>query len=960
MAERRPRVVIVPPGGAGLQAALSQLVTPESVVTALEDSALHAAKTLLGGAEANELLPFGSCVGRFAAMCGDTGLPRLTNPQSHHIVQRAAAGFSFASVLHRVASSSGLARNLSKTLTELRYHRIVPDDLRLAAQECGDPVTAERLKQLADLYASFVAETHSANREFASERAEFCLAQHELRTFPYKHLVVVVSGDRSPVYDLWIQWVAKQGVRVDCVMAAWPASDAFSYESDWAAQLGDVDDWTEGYSGAETWTAQLFQDRSPDTMCPVKVRHESMGDALSECEWTIRSIQELLQSGADPASIGVFVRGGQETVPIFLGAAERLGLAVAGTRTSPLRANGFVSVTLELLQALSGADIRHMRRPLANSYFQIPHDLRESLDKALVALHASSTDPWEGFEAAVLDNSDTAWLAQLAEWRRSALASPRPMRMWAEMLHTLWARTPVLDHSIAGPREAVDRDQKAWTLMQRTIRDATLSYRTDDATDFAGFVALAEELWKDENIVWESERAAIRLCTTANELTGFDHLFCLNMLEGTIPRRRRQDPVLDDIDRGLLNQALPKMDPLPDSGMVAHRERGLFVTICASARQTLVFSHADAGDDRDNIATFYLEEVRTLVPTFETVSHPRSQLTPLPEACRNSPDRSLCDALAGPRTDFVLPELASDQARAAVRPNFDKLLPVYELAQAAACGFRAAVGNRTAYDPGDRSLPIALMRSLPKEANLVKQPSKSEAKAVLKSLAQSKLEDHLHRLDDWEQVLFQDALDRIIQGWVDREFAAREFLRLDEYRLTEDFVGRDVLKGDPTIHLSVAFDAVYESGPNRIGFLYRGYIPRYLSNAKEDIESSLLAALMLYSLGPKPHTNEALMVDSLEGDRAILTKERKVPWLTRSLYRTGIYHASVISSNEEFKSSNIDGHFKEAVERARKTLKLATARPTPGNQCDHCQLGDLCRSHREYGEQQSLFDEVPI
>lgn len=958
MAERRPRVVIVPPGGAGLEQALSRLVTQETVVTALEDSALYAAKLLLGGGEANELLPFGSCVGRFAAMCGDTGLPRLTGPQSLHIVQRAAAEFPFSNILHKAADSVGLARTIANTLTELRYHRFEPDDLRLAADSCDDPVSAMRLGRLADLYRAYIEQTHAANREFASARAEFCLRQTSARPFPYKHLLVVLTGCRSPIYDQWIQWLAGQGIRVDCLLAAWPKSSAFAYEAAWAHTLGDVDDWTEELAGAEKWTSRLFSDSGPDSGCRLAVRHETMGDPLSECEWVIRGIQSLLQSGAEPGSIGVFVRGGQETVPVFLSAADRLGLAVAGRRTSPLHANGFVSVTLELLHAMAGPDIRRMRSPLANSYFRLAPSTRDSLDKALVALQASHPEPWEGFAALVGESDETAWLGQLADWRRRALDSAKPVRVWAEMLHTLWSRTPVLDHSVSGPRESVERDQKAWTVMQRTIRDATLSYRSGSELDFAGFVALADELWKDEQIVWESEQAAIRLCTSPNELTGFDHLFCMNMLEGTLPRRRRQDPVLDDIDRAILNAACPGNEPLPSSEVDAQRERGLFVSICASARQTLTFTHADAGEERDNIATFYLEDVKSIVPGYTAVAHPRSMLTPPADECRNSPDRALCDALSQARSDFLPARLQTERARAAVRPDFSKPVSVYELAQAASCGFRSSVGNRTIFRTPDRNLPISLMRSLPSEAALVRQPSKTEAKAVLLALAEEKLAEHLHRLDDWEAVLFRDAVDRIIQGWVDREFAARELLGLDDYRLVENCEARKELKGDPPIHLSVKFDAIYESGPHRIGFLYRGYVPRYLSNADDDIESSLLAALLLFSLGPKPHTDFAVMVDSLEGDRAVLTKNKKARWLARSLWQSGIYHTSFVSEFGENKDRNIDSHFQEAINRARRTLTSAEARPSPGNQCDHCGLGDLCRSHREFGEQQSMFDGV--
>ncbi|MBA4291684.1 hypothetical protein C0431_01815 [bacterium] len=958
MADRRPQVVIVPPGGAGLHAAINKLVTHETVVTALEDSALHSAKQMLGDREIEEYLPFGSCVGRFAAMCGDTGFPRLTGPQSFHLIQRSASELHFDNVLSAAAFSLGLAKNLARTLTELRYHGFRPDDLRQSAEKTADHISAERFKSLAELIEIYEAQCHTHGREFASERAEFCISQSEPRHFTFRHLIIIVSGDRSPIYDQWIQWVASQGIRVDCIVAAWPGDNSpFQYELTWADQLGDVTDWTTELSQNESWTQHLFHRPSrniPD--CPVTARHFTMGDMLSECEWIVREIQSLLRSGTEPGQIGIFIRGATDTIPLLNTAAERFGLLLTGTRSAPLHSNGFVAATLELLRAFASPDIRNLRFAFGNSYFGIPPQDYDDLVKSLYAIQANHPEPWIELMGVLSENPEFNWINHLLEWRKNASESPKTLSYWAENIHTIWSDTPILDNAISGPTTAIRRDQHAWTVMQRTIRDAALSYNNDFTIDLSHFVSLAETIWKEEVVIWEADPGHIRLCTNPNQLVGFEHVFCLQMLEGSLPRRRRQDPVLDDFDRQILNESLPDHPPLPYSTITSARERALFTTLAASAQKSITFSHADAGEERDNIATFYLEEVKSLIPT-RSHTFKRSELTPPAPDCQTWPDRTLRDALDSPRTEFTPPELTTEVAQAAARPDFSKAISIQQLAQAAACPFRSVFNHQVIYKAPDRSIPIAIMRTLPKKAQLIHQPSATAARETLMALAKSELEEHLHRLDEWEQILYQDTIDRVVQGWITREFESRQLLNLESYQLVDNFVPRSELKGDPNIQLKFHLDALYQKGPNKIGFLYSGYIPRYLSN-KDDIENALLSTLMLYALDRQNQDNVAILVDSLEGDRALLTKRAKIDWLANSTYGTSIFHSPLESKNPEYQSSSILDSLQSEINRAQIAIRKATAIPQNGDHCARCALGDLCRTHNEFGEIQSIFDEA--
>lgn len=963
MAERRPRVVIVPPGGAGLKYALQQISTPSSFVTALEDSALHTAKQMLVEHPVEELIPFASCIGRIAAMCGDTGLPRLTGPQAIHLIQRAAAIQNLDSPLRAASYSYGLAKNLAKALTEIRYHKITADDLIQAADLIDNQITAGRLRDLAELIPNYEQFCHDNGREFASERAEFCLAQTEKRHFTIKHLVVILTGEPSPIYNDWLKWLAMQGVQVDCLIAAWPNQQgAFVRELAWAEELGDIEDWTLRATQNEKWSENLFQPgRAKLSNSPVTVNLLTMGDTLTECEWIIREIQYLLQDNVPANKIGIFIRGSGDHIPLLAIAAERLGLPLSGTHSTPLHANGFVAVALELLKSLASNDVRTLRFALANSYFQVPAQDFEKLLTSLTALQAQHEDPWSEFALVITENLDYAWLHHLVEWREQAISSPKTLSVWSQFLHTLWANTPILDHALLGPPESKTRDSQAWTLMQRTIRDAALSTDRKTTFTFAEFLSLATMLWEEEQIIWHDQESNVKLCTNPNQLVGFDHLFCLNMLEGTLPKRRRQDAVLDDTDRRLLFEALPDHPPLPLSTKISSEERSLFITLCSAAQKSLTFSHAETGEDRDNIATFYLDELEELLPVRKH-TYKRSELTPPAEKCKNWPDRTLQAALAGERDSFELPRLQEETTRDMVRPDLREPIPVRELAQAAACPFRASMSHRVEFKAPDSSLPIRILRSLPRKAQLIKQPTATAAKGTLIGLAASELEDHLHHLDNWEQALYHDAIIRIIEGWVDREFLAREMLNLHEFKLQTNYSSqqgetRAILKGDPPIKLQYNLDGLYEKDNLRIGFLYGAYLPWNLYDAQKDIESSLWATLLLMTLG-KPGGETCLMVDTLEGDRHLVTKTKDRSFLTRGMLGAGITHTSLTPRDEDDRVSGILPRLQIEIAQARARLSKAEAVPIAGDHCTRCTLGDLCRSHNQFGESRSLFEDI--
>jgi hypothetical protein len=943
MAERLPRVVIVAPGGRGLRRALFDLTTRQTVVTAMEDTSLHAAKQILADHEVDEFLPFGNCVGRFAAMCGDTGFPRLTGPQAVHLAQRTAGSLPYDNPLHAAFTSYRYARAIVQVITELRHNAWSPEKLALAAARVEDPITQERLRLLAEFIDQFDRNVESSQREYASERAEFCMAHSAKVHSPIKHLVVLLTGQSAPIYNDWIRWVARQGVRVDCIIAASTQEGSpFQPELDWANLIGEVEDW----SRAEPlWSDQLFL-AEPGEPLDFEVKGLVTGDSLSECEWVVRRIIALQNQGVTPARIGVFIRGNPQLSLLFHCAADRLGVPLSGSRVAALSSNGFVAAARDLLEAMASPDVRKLRSCLSNSYFGLSPEVQESLNRTLIQIQASSDDPWAELGVAVVEELETAWLAQLIKWRANALAGPKPLPIWANLIHSLWDRTPILDRAVTGPHEAILRDQHAWTVMQRTIRDAALARGHDEPVDFDQFLVIAQTLWQEEKIIWPATNGHVRLCTSINDLVDFEHLFVLNMLEGNLPKRRQQDPVLDDIDRGILNQ-MGDYD-LPLSDLVTTRERALFLTLCATPSISLTLSWSLASDDRDNIQSFYIDEIeRVFGDKFVVTKIPRTQVTPTAEDSVSSPDRRLSEALVGPRDDFARPMVNDARVRELIASAFDEVLDIQEVARAAACPFRAAIYHRLKLRLPDRSLPIAMLRAIPRRAGLISQPTNAAASKAMRAVADELMEEHLNQMDGYEQILFRDAQERLISGWATREFSVRNLLSSDDLKtFTKYQSGSDAKEIMGNLYKFSA-DCVYVFGGKQIAFYYADFQIPDERNEASDTEGMVRIQLLLKLMKPKSEAAiSAILVESLDGPRTLITQSDKLKLFTKGL------KTMLITEDSKWFTDEI---LERKVSTARQVIGRGSAEPTSGLHCERCSLGDLCRSHNDWGETQIDF-----
>lgn len=137
-------------------------------------------------------------------------------------------------------------------------------------------------------------------------------------------------------------------------------------------------------------------------------------------------------------------------------------------------------------------------------------------------------------------------------------------------------------------------------------------------------------------------------CVSLLDIAGFRGqkyraVFVVGMLDGGFPRRMRGDPFLNERERSILNPCLPH--PLELHADQLARERGLFVSAVAAARDRLYLSYPLAGaSGQDGIPSRFLEQVEALLsPSAPTVV--RDSRDPLPAFDRACTVRSLVSRL---------------------------------------------------------------------------------------------------------------------------------------------------------------------------------------------------------------------------------------------------------------------------------------------------------------------------
>lgn len=924
------------PGTPGISATLDELVKAGTVVTAYDDSLLRTVKQL-GLTEGAELAPFSDLVGRFSRMWGVEGRPQATTGQRQAIVARVLAGLSSDSFLSASAAYPGSAETLVDVIRELEHAGLDADRLSSLETEL-EPRLARRLADVVAVIQSQATALSSVNRESSVTRIARCMADAKPAATPIKHVVCLTHGEHAPAYDEFLVWLAGRGVRVDRVdEPTWPGMF-------WPNTL------RLGAPMRSHWVKGLFDGSRSEFPLTASITRAS--DALAESEWTIRQCLRLRQEGYTDGDLAILVRDTESYAPLLLATAQRLGVPLSASWSQPLLANGMAHTVLMALRSVAGPDVRSLGRVARSSHLSAAGQSLKPLWDALKQCFTRADRQWEELGSRLHELTDWAWLEPVLAWRTEALAQPASLTVWSGRLRLLGAALDVHPSS-----RTDDRDQRAQNLMQRSLLDVASTRSEDERLTLPQFVRIAESVWEHQRVTVDDRKGGVWVGNSAHAIPPVRGLFVLGMVEGVMPRRRSQEPVLGDDLREAINQKVG-MKVLATSYDRASEERDEFLRICATPSDRILFTYPESDGESPVTPSYFLRAIAAKSgTTFEQLVEivPRTAVFPEAENCLARQDLAMARALVEPVYRAAELTLTDPAVKDRVRLDPDQGVDLRTLGDYSDCPFRATVRGQLGLHAAHPPNPLYRLLDMPARAGLATAPTEHEAAARLHFALSQKLDSLYSELEPWESQLLKSAGERMIDAWVVREFAARktwprvewqfEGFPVQSLRLGEGGTRGEIsIGGGQTVPIVTDPMPVYQIG----NFLVARWIESSVRDpstkyAEDDDEESSyegsskwLRHGILLGFMAKSGFPTGLEIETLGSRRwmLLLAKgEPAPPQRVRMLERRDM-------------EKELPEYVSRVSERARQTVKEMLAgniEVRPGTVCRSCDYGGLCR-----------------
>lgn len=936
------KLIALPPDPSDLAKVIASFGREPGTITAFDDARIALVRNLGYDDTQVTLASFGDLIGQALLEIRGTSFGLLpTRGQVSAAVRLACQDLAPDSAFYRCRDYPGFHEAVADCLKELHHWGIDEQALDRAVQLASGPLKS-RLEALLEVERASSSTLSDLGRISSSHRAETLIETEGGSPLHFERLLVLAGTEALPVELRALEKIAKLGVKVTVVV-------------DWAPQ---------GFDGAAKiaqalglaivppkkphWTAQLFgSGASPSG--PEAVIY-SAANVLSECEWALRQCQkEHSVNAVAEHRIVIVAPDGDKYVPLLQSCAKRFDFQLNVPSPIPLLSNGFASLILRILQMLSVADLRGLPTVLSSTYLASDLEARQHLLDQVSEWRARGFDPWETLGSfAEAHRDELPWLWPLLKWRHRALAAQRTLSEWHEMLDDL-LRVDALEKA-AQDSESQKRqhDQRAQTALLRALADFAPSYdsRHKQSLDLAGFVRQVRALWELESVMMPGERKGFRVVTDPVLIGEADVVVALGLVEGVIPRRRKENPILSDEDRRDLHQLLPDKPPLLNSFDEAKEERDKLVRICAAAKKKLILGYPQTEGDRDNVPTSYLSEVERTLPKVARDDYSHRLIVPEEADCRLPADLLLRLALDAPSRQYLAGRLVSSEAKDIIRPKFEIGVRIQELKEVLNCPFQAGVHHRLRLRTRSRELERKLNR-LPVRADMLAAPSVIHARMALEAEKQAMIAEEAPYRHAWELNLLAAGADRMIQGWLERQ---AEVLRLWQPTAVQTQVkfGSEQLADSYTVQgrtlkLIGEVDGMSEVGNYRVihefrpaGFALDGWrVP----------DGDWMEIGILIRLARK-NDNKVIAFDMVAPDkRALMSFQRGRDTRQLGNKQLDIVHGVFSMPPEKLKEIATT-----SLQSAVAKLDAATMQAIPGDHCKTCDLGELCRSSSVFVE----------
>ena len=921
---------------------------PNATITAFSDAALRFAKDAVGEDAWVEFEPLPSLIRRFLMLTGAESPPipnsRLRETAVARTLQALPADNFFAGGRWFAGSHQALA----KSLEELHSHGLDGNSLRDIANRAAptNPALARKLSDLADI-EQMVARTLE-ELGFGSELRLILTCRQAIPDFDgIPAPILVIAGDRyPPMRAQWLNWLREQGVDVTVITFRHATRADFFAESESLVRSlqaggGQVVDIGSGSVVAN----RLFGQTTAINDAAVEVTIVAEADDLAEAEYALRRAN-------DNRTETVIYARNPGYIPLLTSASKRLGVPVAFLRRDPLLSNRLAAQTLRLIQTLVDDDIRPFGAIVSQNCGDGGTQAERQQRLGIAREATRHPDPWRHFsdEIRVRAHESERWILGVLEWREQ-VAGFIPARDWLPHYQTLRELLPW--RNLEDP-EIIARDAAAAVVMEQCLAmQASVASLSEDANfDLAEFASICRQIWDGADYSIESSAEdAVPIVTDLDLLPATRTVIAIGLHEGSFPRRPTADVVLSDQDRRDIAALAPEFVPLETTLEAASRERTDFYRLATATGNRLVASYPRQSGRRTCFPAIFLDR---LADAAGIAFSPVTELHPL--APTDSPllaDQRLRVALDGPRHIPPAPEVSSETARI-LSGRANQPVRYQSVYWTVTCPFRFIFADRTPIRPRGARMRWQRLAQVPQSARIAAVPSDELEPRLLESL-NSTVSDWSPATLDWELRTLEQSRESLTMGWANRERASRNRWRRINTRTNVPFdTFNSVLQRKvPGLSLDGSVPAVSESDRRTVVQLYEvGRKPDL-----QKVPSAWWRYAILWAAFDQNDRAAALEVDFTNDVRFVFT--------VGSDLNDGVAWAS----NGEVSRQRLDSNpvddtnpRREVWEKiwamlkeAKASIHAGHATPIPGDYCDGCAYGELCRRHRDFGDLDDPF-----
>ncbi|MCG9894904.1 MAG: hypothetical protein MH204_05470, partial [Fimbriimonadaceae bacterium] len=424
-------------------------------------------------------------------------------------------------------------------------------------------------------------------------------------------------------------------------------------------------------------------------------------------------------------------------------------------------------------------------------------------------------------------------------------------------------------------------------------------------------------------------------------------VLALNLIEGSFPRRRREEAVLGDEDRRAIAEITQGRVALELSAMTSAAERDEWVRLCAAPDHTLVLSHSVGKGEA--VTGLYPNEAARLARGLEDRELPAGAWCPPPERRRLPVDHEFGRALEQEEVAPPLERLTLPELRSRLRPDLSAGITTREAASAAFCAFKSFAQHRLELEPAGRPSALLGLRNLAERAELALFDDPESAAAGLEAAYDELLERDRGRMESWELRLLQKVRPAHIRRLVRQEFEARKVLRRNRPHgpvlLSEiwpdpvKLAGHPVRFRDSIAWIDIIDDLVLVSSPS--------FGPGLPNDSKDehlfDLTEPLLAALLRAAVLRKAHPSHSLgLVSTSDSKKRVLNLTHGQEPLHKNSQVT-VYANPRVRDESQQRDPIATAAAVQFVKPGIEALNRTEMEATPGLHCSHCGFGEACR-----------------